>query len=42
MKIMSGRVNMTQAQLTALINERVAAELAAAPAGSIPCGWDTH
>ncbi|KAJ0716539.1 putative transcription factor interactor and regulator CCHC(Zn) family [Helianthus annuus] len=30
---MSGRVNMTQAQLTALINEQVAAALAAAQAG---------
>ncbi|KAF5809902.1 putative retrotransposon gag domain-containing protein [Helianthus annuus] len=30
---MSGRVNMTQAQLTTLINERVAAALAAANAG---------
>ena len=34
---MSGRVNMTQAQLTALINEQVAAALAAAPAGGITC-----
>ncbi|KAJ0437615.1 putative retrotransposon gag domain-containing protein [Helianthus annuus] len=33
MKIISGRVNMTQDQLTALINERVAAALAAANAG---------
>ena len=30
---MSGRVNMTQAQLTALINEQVAAALAATQAG---------
>ena len=34
---MSGRVNMTQAQLTALINEQVAAALAAAQAGGITC-----
>ncbi|KAF5821852.1 hypothetical protein HanXRQr2_Chr01g0019711 [Helianthus annuus] len=34
MKIMSGRINMTQAQLTALINEQVAAALAAAQAGA--------
>ncbi|KAF5755980.1 hypothetical protein HanXRQr2_Chr17g0809171 [Helianthus annuus] len=33
MKIMSGRVNITQALLMALINERVAEALAAAPAG---------
>ncbi|KAJ0804641.1 putative retrotransposon gag domain-containing protein [Helianthus annuus] len=32
MKIMSGRVNLTQAQLTALINEQVTAALAAAQA----------
>ena len=37
MKIMAGRINMTQAQLTALINERVAAALAAAHAGGISC-----
>ena len=35
--VMSGRVNMTQAQLTALINEQVAAALAAAQAGGITC-----
>ncbi|KAJ0613507.1 putative retrotransposon gag domain-containing protein [Helianthus annuus] len=33
---MSGRVNMTQAQLTALINEQVTAALAAAQAGGQP------
>ncbi|KAJ0541532.1 putative nucleotidyltransferase, Hydrolase [Helianthus annuus] len=33
---MSGRINMTQAQLTALINEQVAAALAAAQAGGQP------
>ncbi|KAJ0600506.1 putative NADH:ubiquinone oxidoreductase [Helianthus annuus] len=32
-KIVSGRINLTQAQLTALINEQVAAALAAAQAG---------
>ena len=37
MNIMSGRVNMTQAQLAALIQEQVAAALAAANAGGIPC-----
>ena len=37
MKIMSGRVNMTQAQLAALIQEQVAAALAAANAGGKPC-----
>ncbi|KAJ0846729.1 putative transcription factor interactor and regulator CCHC(Zn) family [Helianthus annuus] len=39
MKIMSGRggrINLTQAQLTALINERVAEALAAVPAGGQP------
>ncbi|MFS7905171.1 hypothetical protein Hanom_Chr01g00044601 [Helianthus anomalus] len=35
--IMSGCVNMTQAQLTALINEQDAAALAAAQAGGITC-----
>ena len=35
--IMSGRVNMTQAQLTALVNEQVVAALAAAQAGGITC-----
>ena len=43
MKIMSGRggrINLTQAQLTALINERVAEALAAVPAGGITCYFD--
>ena len=34
---MSGRVDMTQAQLAALINEQVAVALTAAQAGSITC-----
>ncbi|KAJ0883263.1 hypothetical protein HanPSC8_Chr10g0419491 [Helianthus annuus] len=34
MKIMAGHINLTQAQLTALINEQVAAALAAAHAGA--------
>ena len=42
MKIMAGYINMTQAQLTALINEQVAAALAAAQAGGIPCSRDSH
>ena len=42
MKIMSGRINMTQAQLEALVQAQVAAALAAAQAGSIPCSIDTH
>ncbi|MFS7967392.1 hypothetical protein Hanom_Chr09g00785251 [Helianthus anomalus] len=42
MKIMSGRVNMTQAQLAALIQEQVAAALAAAQAGGISCSHSTH
>ena len=37
MKIMPGRINMTQAQLEALVQAQVAAALAAAQAGSIPC-----
>ena len=37
MKIMSGRINMTQAQLEALVQAQVAAVLAAAQAGSISC-----
>ncbi|MFS7937860.1 putative retrotransposon gag domain-containing protein [Helianthus anomalus] len=37
MKIMVGHINLTQAQLTALINERIAAVLAAIQAGGIPC-----
>ncbi|MFS7977444.1 putative transcription factor interactor and regulator CCHC(Zn) family [Helianthus anomalus] len=35
MKIMSGRINMTQAQLAPLVQEQVAAALAAAQAGDI-------
>ena len=42
MKIMSGRINMTQAQLEALVQAQVAAALAAAQAGSIPCGLNIH
>ncbi|MFS7937849.1 hypothetical protein Hanom_Chr05g00432601 [Helianthus anomalus] len=42
MKIMSGRVNMTQAQLAALIQEQVAVALAAAQAGGISCSYSTH
>ena len=42
MKIMSGRINMTQAQLEALVQAQVAAALAAAQAGSIPCSLDSH
>ncbi|KAF5797889.1 hypothetical protein HanXRQr2_Chr07g0286141 [Helianthus annuus] len=39
---MAGRINMTQAQLTAFVNEQVVAALAAAQAGSIPCSLDSH
>ena len=42
MKIMAGRINLTEAQLTALINEQVAAALAAAQAGGIPCSRNSH
>ncbi|MFS7948656.1 hypothetical protein Hanom_Chr06g00562461 [Helianthus anomalus] len=42
MKIMSGRVNMTQAQLAALIQEQVAAALAVANAGGIPCSCNSY
>ena len=38
---MAGRINMTQAQLEALVQAQVAAALAAAQAGSIPCSIDT-
>ncbi|MFS8014423.1 hypothetical protein Hanom_Chr15g01344301 [Helianthus anomalus] len=41
MKIMFGRVNMTQAQLAALIQEQVAAALAAAQEGGISCSHST-
>ncbi|MFS8003113.1 hypothetical protein Hanom_Chr13g01210071 [Helianthus anomalus] len=41
-KIMSGRINMTQAQLTALIQEQVVAALAAAQAGGISCSHNSH
>ena len=34
---MAGRINMTQAQLEALVQAQVAAALAAAQAGSISC-----
>ena len=37
MKIMSGRINMTQAQLEALVQAQVTAALAAAQAGRITC-----
>ena len=37
MKIMSGWINMTQAQLEALVQAQVAAALAAAQAGSTSC-----
>ena len=40
-RTMAGRINMTQAQLTALINEQVAAALAAANAGGIPCSHNS-
>ena len=36
-RTMAGGIYMTQAQLTALINEQVAAALAAAQAGGITC-----
>ena len=42
MKIMSGRINMTQAQLEALVQAQVAAAVAAAQAGSISCSIGTH
>ena len=42
MKIMSGRINMTQAQLEALVQAQVAAALVAAQAGSIPCSIDSY
>ena len=42
MKIMSGRINMTQAQLEALVQAQVAVALAAAQAGGISCGYSTH
>ena len=42
MKIMSGRINMTQAQLEALVQAQVATALAAAQAGSIPCSIDSY
>ncbi|MFS7936629.1 hypothetical protein Hanom_Chr05g00417861 [Helianthus anomalus] len=42
MKIMSGRINITQAQLEALVQAQVAAAVAAAQAGSIPCSIDSH
>ena len=42
MKIMSGRINMTQAQLEALVQAQVAAALAAAQAGSISCSHNLH
>ena len=42
MKIMSGRINMTQAQLEALVQAQVAAALAVAQAGSIPCSIDSY
>ena len=41
-KIMSGRINMTQAQLEALVQAQVAAALAAVQAGSISCSIGTH
>ena len=39
---MAARINMTQAQLEALVQAQVAAALAAAQAGSIPCSIDTR
>ncbi|MFS7996639.1 hypothetical protein Hanom_Chr12g01132221 [Helianthus anomalus] len=42
MKIMSGRINMTQAQLAALIQEQVVVALAAAQAGGISCSNNSH
>ena len=41
-KVMAEYINMTQAQLTALINEQVVAALAAAQAGGIPCSRNWH
>ena len=38
---MAGRINMTQTQLEALVQAQVAAALAAAQAGSIPCSCHT-
>ena len=42
MKIMSGRISMTQAQLEAFVQAQVAAAVAAAQAGSIPCSIDSY
>ena len=42
MKIMSGRINMTQAQLEALVQAQVVAAVAAAQSGSISCSIGTH